>query len=123
MKKNNIAPIVRYLDETVSVACPYGDVRRMVTGGEGISNIHVVSVTKGEKHYHKAYDEVYYFLSGKGSITLDENIYPVRPGTATVIPAGMVHSLLSDTDEPLVFIIIGTPPMSIEDDRAMPQKP
>ena len=123
MNKKPIEPIVRYLDETKPVPCPYGDVRRMVTGGEGLSNVHVVSVTKGGEHYHKAYDEVYYFLSGKGSITLDAKTYPVRPGTVTVIPAGMVHSLLSDTNEPLVFIIIGTPPMSIEDDRAMPQKP
>ena len=118
-----VNPIVRYLDETHAVSCPYGDVRRVVTGGEGTANIHVVSVTKGEKHFHKAYDEVYYFLSGTGSITLDTKTYPVRPGTVTVIPAGMIHSLSSDTDEPMLFIIIGTPPMSIEDDRAAPQKP
>lgn len=116
-------PIIRYLDETRAVPCPFGDVRRIITGGEGLCNVHVVSVTEGKPHYHNAYDEVYYFLSGKGTLTLDEMTYPVRPGAVAVIPAKMVHSLISDTDNPLVFIIIGTPPMSIEDERAMPQKP
>jgi mannose-6-phosphate isomerase-like protein (cupin superfamily) len=119
MKMN---PIVRYLDETQAVPCPYGDVRRVVTGGEGTANIHVVSVTKGGEHYHKAYDEVYYFLSGTGSMTINAETYPVRPGTVAVIPAEAIHALFSDTDAPLVFIIIGTPPMPIGDERAAPQK-
>ena len=118
-----IDPIVRYLDKTKTIHCPYGDVRRIVTGGEGTSNIHVVSVTQGNEHFHQGYDEVYYFLSGAGVITLDKKSYPVRPGAVVVIPAGMIHSLKSDSNEPLEFIIIGTPPMPIEDDRARPLKP
>lgn len=116
-------PIVRYLDSTKITPCPYGDVRRIVTGGEGICNIHVVSVTKGENHYHKAYDEVYYFLSGNGTLTLDGKDHAVRPGAVAVIPAGMIHSLDSGDETPLEFIIFGSPPMLIEDDRAKPLKP
>jgi mannose-6-phosphate isomerase-like protein (cupin superfamily) len=115
--------MVRYFDKTDITPCPYGDVRRIVTGGEGVSNIHVVRVTQGSDHFHKEYDEVYYFLSGNGTITLDEHVYPVRPGAVVVIPAGTVHSLLSDSKNELEFIIFGIPPMSIEDDGARPIKP
>lgn len=118
-----IEPMVRYLDKTAAVPCPYGEVRRIVTGGEGVSNVHAVRVTQGGEHFHNGYDEVYYFLSGNGTMTLGETPYPVRPGTVAVIPAKIVHSLMSDTEAPLEFIIIGLPPMSIEDDRARPIKP
>jgi len=117
-----VKPIVRYFDKTDVTPCPYGNVRRIVTGGEGVSNIHVVSVIQGNEHFHRGYDEVYYFLLGKGNITLDKKKYPVKPGTVVVIPAGTVHSLVSDSKDPLEFVLIGSPPMSIEDDRARPLK-
>lgn len=116
-------PIIRHQDETADTPCPYGSVHRIVTGGEGTANIHVVKVAKGGKHFHKGYDESYYFLSGTGTITLNDKTHFVRPGTVVVIPAGIVHSLVSDSDAPLEFIIFGTPPMSMEDDQARPIKP
>lgn len=112
--------IVRYTEKTEAVPCPYGEVRRVITGGEGSANVHIVSVAKGKEHVHKAYEETYYILSGQGTITLDGDTREIRPGTVVYIPAQMPHSLESTSPEPLVFIIFGTPPMSIEDDRARP---
>jgi hypothetical protein len=40
-----------------------------------------------------------------------------------VIPAGMPHSLEASSNEELEFVIFGTPPMSIDDERAKPVKP
>lgn len=115
--------MVKYLDQTGTMTCPYGDVRRVITGGAGSANIHVVCVTKGGAHVHRAYDEVYYILSGTGTLTMDTRVHELRPGAVVNIPAGTVHALKSDDDAPLEFIIFGTPPMSIEDERAKPQKP
>ena len=114
-------PLVRYLDNTESLSCPYGQVKRIVTGGEGgIANVHVVTVTKGESHTHSGYDEVYYLLSGTGSITLADETYLLRPGAVVVIPAGTPHALSADSDTPLSFVIFGSPPMSMADERAKP---
>jgi mannose-6-phosphate isomerase-like protein (cupin superfamily) len=115
--------IIRYHDETAETPCPYGNVRRIITGGEGSANIHVVRVTKGSAHYHRNYDETYYFLSGSGTVSVDGRTHPIRPGAVLFIPAGAVHSLESNTKDLLEFIIFGTPPMPIEDDRAVPVKP
>ena len=115
--------IVRYQHEIEPVDCPYGEVRRIVTGGEGNGNVHVVRVTEGGEHYHSAYEETYYFLSGSGSLTIEEKTFPVCPGAVAVIPSGKVHSLISDSEKPLEFIIFGTPPMPIDDERAVPRKP
>jgi mannose-6-phosphate isomerase-like protein (cupin superfamily) len=116
-------PLVHYQDETESNECPYGNVQRIVTGGEGgIANVHVVHVTRGESHYHSGYDEVYYVLSGTGTLLIGDTPYSLRPGAVAVIPAGLPHSLVSNTDAPLSFVIFGTPPMPMEDDRAKPNK-
>ena len=120
----NKTPVVRYRTDTNQISCPYGDVQRIVTGGEGgIANVHVVTVTRGDAHLHAGYDEVYYVLSGNGTITLGTDAYELKPGAVVTIPAGVPHSLTSDSDLPLEFIIFGTPPMGMDDERAKPVKP
>jgi len=115
--------IVKYRDSTEVVSCPYGDVARIVTGGEGkVANVHVVRVTRGSEHYHEAYDEVYYVLRGTGTLNLAGTDHELRPGAVAVIPAGKPHSLEAAPGEVLEFIIFGTPPVEITDDRARPRK-
>jgi mannose-6-phosphate isomerase-like protein (cupin superfamily) len=116
-------PLVRQRDETPPTDCPYGHVQRIVTGGEGgIANVHTVKVTRGTTHVHTGYDEVYYVLSGTGSITLGEEVFPLRPGSVAAIPAGVPHSLEADPGEELEFVIFGAPPMTMDDERARPKK-
>ena len=103
--------VVEYLDETDPISCPYGDVRRVVTGGAGgVANVHIVQVTKGTTHYHEGYDEVYYVLEGVGSLTIEDDSYNLRPGAVAVIPRGTPHSLEASAEESggLKFIIFGT---------------
>ena len=117
-------PLVRHRDETPPIDCPFGHVQRIVTGGAGgVANVHVVKITKGTPHLHTGYDEVYYVLSGTGTITLGQETHPLRPGSVAVIPAGVPHSLEAQPGQQLEFVIFGTPPMSIDDDRAKPVKP
>jgi len=115
--------LVRCRDQTKPLHCPFGQVQRIVTGGEGgVANVHVVSVTKGTTHVHTGYDEVYYVLAGTGTITLDQQAHPLEPGSVIVIPAGVTHSLEADSGRQLEFVIFGTPPVTMDDDRAKPKK-
>ncbi len=116
-------PLVRHRDQTEPLDCPFGQVQRIVTGGEGgVANVHVVKVTKGTTHVHTGYDEVYYVLAGTGTITLDQQAHPLDPGSVIVIPAGVAHSLEAPPGQELEFVIFGTPPMKMDDDRAKPKK-
>lgn len=116
-------PLVRCREDVEPTDCPFGHVQRIVTGGEGgVANVHVVKVTKGLSHVHDGYDEVYYFLSGTGTITLGGEASVVGPGAVAVIPAGVPHSLEADQGSALEFVIFGTPPMPLEDERAKPRK-
>ncbi len=116
--------VVRYEDETPSQECPYGTATRVVTDGlGGIANVHVIEVTEGGAHYHSGYDEVYYVLSGSGTLKVDGEEFRLRPGAVAVIPADAVHSLIADKGASLRFVIFGTPAMSVDDPRFMPRKP
>ena len=117
-------PLVRHRDETPPAAWPFGQMQRVVTGGEGgVANVHVAKVTKGMgPFFHTGYDEVYYVVSGSGTITLGQATHPLRPGSVAVIPAGVPHSLEADPGHELEFVIFGTPPVPIDDERARPRK-
>ncbi|MDT8389412.1 MAG: cupin domain-containing protein [Lentisphaeria bacterium] len=124
MPENTVKPLVRHLNETDAVTCPYGQVRRVITGGEFPgANVHVVTVSRGGEHYHRAYDEVYYVLSGTGHMWLGGETHSLSPGTVAVIPAGIPHSLEADSDGDLTFIIFGLPGIAIDDPAATPLKP
>jgi mannose-6-phosphate isomerase-like protein (cupin superfamily) len=56
--------------------------------------------------YHEQHeDEVYYVLSGRGVMTLDDTPYDVTPGTAILTRMGSSHSLKQAGGEDLVVII------------------
>ena len=119
--------MVGYLDSTDPVDCPYGQVQRVITGGAGgVANVHVVEVSLGATHYHEGYDEVYYVLSGEGELSAEGKEFNLRPGAVAVIPRGISHSLKAkegpEGESKLKFIIFGTPPMAIDDERAAPRK-
>jgi len=118
------APVVRHLSKTVAIPCPYGNTARVITGGEGgVANVHVITVTDGDPHFHTGYDEVYYYMEGSGTMTIDNVEYSVEPGSVAVIPRGFVHSIRSNNDNPLKFVIFGTPAMSTENDDFKPRRP
>jgi mannose-6-phosphate isomerase-like protein (cupin superfamily) len=116
-------PLVLHRDECLPSDWPFGQMQRIVTGGKGgVANVHVAKTQNLPHFFHTGYDEIYYVLSGTGIITLDEKEIPLRPGSIVVIPAGVRHSLEATEGEELEFVIFGTPPMSIEDERAKPRR-
>ena len=56
--------------------------------------------------YHEQHeDEVYYVLSGRGVMTLDDTPYDVMPGTAILTRTGSSHGLKQIGNEDLVVVI------------------
>ena len=50
-------------------------------------------------------DEIYYVLSGRGTMTLDGKTVEITPGTAVLTRTGSAHSLKQVGDEDLVIMI------------------
>lgn len=56
--------------------------------------------------YHEQHeDEVYYVLSGRGVMTLDDTPYDVGPGTAILTRTGSSHGLEQVGNDDLVVIV------------------
>ena len=59
----------------------------------------------GVGYHEQKEDEVYYVLSGKGVMTLDDKPHDVGPGTAILTRTGSSHGLKQVGSEDLVILI------------------
>lgn len=79
-------------------ACPCGTARRAFAGVDAFpGTLHVTEISENAKlHYHKKLTETYYFLEcgDDAQMQLDDEIIPVKAGTAVVIPPGTRHRAL-----------------------------
>jgi mannose-6-phosphate isomerase-like protein (cupin superfamily) len=60
-------------------------------------------------HVHQEAEHVYYFLGGKGLLTLDGEPRVVEAGVAVWIPPGVRHQLESTGVDDLLFVVVTTP--------------
>ena len=67
------------------------------------------------EHYHRASEEIYRFIRGRGRMRLGDDEAEVAAGDAVVISPGTHHKLWNDGDEPLVLLCSSAPPYSHED--------
>jgi mannose-6-phosphate isomerase-like protein (cupin superfamily) len=75
------------------------------------------------EHFHRASEEIYYFVSGGGWMRLGEEECEVGPGETVVIPPGTRHKLWNTGAEPLVLLCCSSPPYYDEDTVVTEQLP
>jgi mannose-6-phosphate isomerase-like protein (cupin superfamily) len=66
-----------------------------------------------QRHYHKASEEIYFILEGRGRMEIDGETREAGPGDAILIPAGAWHTIRAV--EPLRFLCCCAPPYAHED--------
>ena len=66
-------------------------------------------------HRHRQSEELYYFLSGRGWMTLGAERFAVGPGDTVCIEPGMPHCLENAGDEALCLLCCCSPPYSHDD--------
>jgi len=60
-------------------------------------------------HYHPRTEEIYYILSGRGRMQIDDDARDVAQGDAIAIPPGARHQITNTGDEQLVFLCCCAP--------------
>ena len=61
------------------------------------STINVVQGPSGNMpHVHKEHDETVYIIKGNGTFRLGDKIVPIKPGSVLFIPAGTIHTPMTD---------------------------
>ena len=80
--------------------------------GQGVAAwAHTVDIDGAQPHYHKRSTELYYVLAGEGTVTLNGEQHPVRPGSVVHIPPGVVHSATGRVR----VLVIGIPDIAEDD--------
>ncbi|MEH3148678.1 MAG: cupin domain-containing protein [Methylobacterium frigidaeris] len=67
-----------------------------------------------EAHSHEVQEQIYHVLSGEGVLTVDGERRLVRANDVTYIPPGVVHEFHCTGLDPLVFLVITSPPTDEE---------
>jgi mannose-6-phosphate isomerase-like protein (cupin superfamily) len=57
-------------------------------------------------HYHPGLEEIYYVLSGYGTMTIGDEKQEISRGDVVYIPALSPHTLLNTADVPLRFVTV-----------------
>src|ERR1700710_1709133 len=63
-----------------------------------------------ESHVHMIQEQIYHVLSGEGVLVVDGDRRHVRANDVTFIPPGVVHEFHCTGTDPLVFLVITSPP-------------
>ncbi len=95
-------------DETVDNT----DYRRVLVTGPHTQLV-FMTLRPGEEigvETHEHGDQFIRVEAGTGRATLDGRVYPLRPGTAIVIPAGAAHNVINTGSSPLQMYVVYSPP-------------
>ena len=57
-------------------------------------------------HSHAGQEEVYYFISGTGTMELDEEKFNIQGGDVVLIPDGAFHKVHNQSPTPLYFVCV-----------------
>ena len=99
--------------------CPCGESQRLLTRTNSPAvGLHVTHITHGERHFHRHTEEVYYILSGHGTIELDGATHEVRPGLAIRIPPGVKHRGWGDFET----VVVTVPAFDREDEIVLTEE-
>ncbi len=120
--ENTVSPklevVVRHEGEAPRERSSCGWRHRLLSREDGDSLVawaHAVDIDGAKLHFHKEATELYYVLSGEGSVTLDGIKTPVRAGSIVQIPPGVVHGAKGK----MRVLVVGVPHMR-EDDLYFP---
>ena len=74
-----------------------GEIRPLIEEQDGAAaEVHHVRIDNAKLHYHAKTDEIYYVISGNGTMVLDEEQIEVHQGMVVYVPRGTRHKAVGD---------------------------
>ena len=61
---------------------------------------------EGDYHEHENKEQIYYFISGKGKMRIDDEIYEVTAGDAVHLPPRVKHGVINDSEDDIEYLNI-----------------
>jgi mannose-6-phosphate isomerase-like protein (cupin superfamily) len=84
-----------------------GQIRCLIEEKDGAAaEVHHVEIHDARLHYHERTDEVYYVISGRGTMTLDDEEVELHQGVVVYVPRGVRHRARGE----LTVLVVCVPP-------------
>lgn len=83
--------------------------------GFSVAEADVAAGMQTDVHVHRKSQEIYYILSGAGTMQLGESSIRVNAGDAIFIPPGTPHNVKADEKRGMRILCICSPPYSHND--------
>lgn len=85
--------LIRRLSEVPEERGVCGFRRTLITAADTpVLNVSHLRIDDSRYHYHRQMTELYYVLSGKGTMTLDGETYSIQAGDIVLIRPGVWHT-------------------------------
>lgn len=65
--------------------------------------------TSEQLHFHRKAQQLFYILSGKAGLEINQQLIQLNPGESIHIPPGIPHMIYNNGDIVLRFIVISAP--------------
>jgi mannose-6-phosphate isomerase-like protein (cupin superfamily) len=65
-------------------------------------------------HSHDDMEEIFYIVSGRGRIRIDDEEEDIEPGSCIYIPTGASHQLINNGNEILEVVAASSPPFNLD---------
>jgi mannose-6-phosphate isomerase-like protein (cupin superfamily) len=74
-----------------------GEIRPLIEEQDGAAaEVHHVRIDHAKLHYHAKTDEIYYIISGQGTMVLDDEEIEVHHGMVVYVPRGTRHKAVGE---------------------------
>jgi len=104
--------VVRQLEDIDEARSTCGFRKALFTSEDSDAlSVSVLRIDDSSKHYHNDTYETYFVLEGEGQLELNDDIVPLKPGTAVLIKPGVRHTARGK----VTALIVGTPPFRADD--------
>lgn len=71
------------------------------------------------KRHALAASEVYYFISGRGRFTIDDQVTPIEAGTTIYVPPGGIQFVENTGESDVEFLCLVDPAWRVEDETIL----
>jgi mannose-6-phosphate isomerase-like protein (cupin superfamily) len=89
-----------------------GQIRCLIEQKDGAAaEVHQVEIHEAKLHYHERTDEIYYVISGTGTMSLDGEEIEMHPGVVVYVPRGVRHKAKGN----LNVLLVCVPPGVMDD--------
>ena len=61
---------------------------------QAAAEVHHVEIDNAKLHYHAVTDEIYYIISGQGTMVLDDEEIELHQGVVVYVPRGVKHKAI-----------------------------